>query len=335
MNHIRPYSEIRLVNGSIGDPVLFIDYPGKDDALLFDCGDNDRLPLKRLSDLAAVFISHHHMDHFVGFDRVLRANLDRDKTLHVFGPEGTIRRIYSRITSYEIQFFAFQKLVLKVHEVLSDRLRVALLECVKHFPEPEIAEVPWSKPLLYENADVQVEACHADHVVPCLSYALVERTGYHPDAARLGKGALRPGPWVGEALALLRADADPATALQIQGGRFTLASLRDQYFEVSEGTRTAFVTDTAWNAKVRPRLVRLAKGATRLYCDCYYASSEVKQAGTHRHMIAPQSAEFAKLADVKQLILMHFGPRYAGHYQLLIDEARAIFPDARAELGST
>jgi len=335
MNLVRTFSEMRLVNGSTGDPVLFIDYPGNNDAILFDCGDNDRLPLKRLSDLAAVFISHHHIDHFVGFDRLLRANLDRDKTLHVFGPESTIRRLYNRITSYEIQFFAFQKLVLKVHEVLSDRLRVAVLECVKRFPEPEIVEVAWSKPLLYENADVQVEGCHVDHVVPCLSYALVERRGYHPDAARLAKGALRPGPWVSEALALLRANADPATVLEIQGGHFTLAGLRDQYFEVSEGTRTAFVTDTAWSAKVRPRLVRLARGAARLYCDCYYASSEAKQAATYRHMIAPQAAEFARLAGVKELILMHFGPRYAGNYQMLIDEARAIFPDARAELGGS
>lgn len=56
-------SEIRLVNGSTGDPALYIDYPGKDNALLFDAGDNGTLDAKRLGDLEAVFITHHHVDH--------------------------------------------------------------------------------------------------------------------------------------------------------------------------------------------------------------------------------------------------------------------------------
>jgi len=34
----RAFSEVRLVNGSTGDPALFIDYPGTGDALLFDAG---------------------------------------------------------------------------------------------------------------------------------------------------------------------------------------------------------------------------------------------------------------------------------------------------------
>jgi ribonuclease Z len=78
MPPVRTFSEIGLVNGSTGDPVLFVDYPGKDDAFLFDGGDNARLPLDRLRDLQAVFLTHFHIDHFAGFDRVLRANLDAD-----------------------------------------------------------------------------------------------------------------------------------------------------------------------------------------------------------------------------------------------------------------
>jgi hypothetical protein len=46
----RTFSEIRLINRSIGDPLLFIDYPGKDDALLFDAGEKDtRVVSARLS----------------------------------------------------------------------------------------------------------------------------------------------------------------------------------------------------------------------------------------------------------------------------------------------
>ncbi len=200
----RAVSEISLVNGSAGDPVLFVDYPGRDDALLFDAGENGSLDPKRLGDLLAVFISHHHIDHFIGLDRIVRANLDRDKTLHLFGPPGTIRKVFDRVTSYDHPFFPFQKLILAVHEIQPGRQRRAELRCEDKFAEPEIVESEWSGPTIFETPEIRVEAAPADHTVPCLAYAMVEATGYHPDPKRRDTGPLRPGPWLSKALELLR-----------------------------------------------------------------------------------------------------------------------------------
>lgn len=99
----RAFRERRLVNGSPGDPVLFVDDPGRDNALLLDSGDNAALGDDRLGDLEAVFVTHHHVDHFIGFDRIVRANLDRDKALHVYGPAGTIGKVYQRIKTEVIR----------------------------------------------------------------------------------------------------------------------------------------------------------------------------------------------------------------------------------------
>jgi ribonuclease Z len=325
-------TESRLVNGSIGDPALYIDYPGKNNALLFDAGELCNLDMQRLADLEAVFITHHHIDHFVGFDRIIRANMDADKTLHVFGPEGTIARVYHRLHSYAWQFFPFQKIVYKVHEVLEGRLRWAYLEFARHFPDPQIEEAPWSGPTIYENADLKVEAVHADHTAPCLAFALVEKTGYHPDPEKLGTGALRPGRWVDQALQLLRKGAPPDTTLDIQGGKFTLGLLGRHYFAHSPGARVAYVTDTLWSPKVKPALAALAARAQRLYCDSYYSKAERKQAQAHRHMTASDAARLARLARVQELILMHFAPRYRGRYHELVEEARALFPHVSADL---
>jgi ribonuclease Z len=331
----RTFSEIRLVNGSTGDPVLFIDYPGKDDAYLFDAGDLTRLADDRLADLRAVFITHHHMDHFVGFDRILRANLDRDKVLPVFGPADTIRRIHARVTSYEHPCFPFQKLALQVHEVWPDRMRVALLECAKHFPVPKVEQSPWCGPTIYEHDDLKVEAAHADHSVPCLSFALVERKGYHPDPVKLAGGVLRPGAWVNEALVRLRAGAAEETVLEIEGGRFTLGALAAGYFAEAGGGRVTYITDTAWSEASRPGLLKLAGRANRLYCDSYYALAQAKQAAIHRHMTATQAAELAKLAKVDELVLIHFAARYVGRYADLLGEARALFLKTTAEIPRT
>lgn len=330
----RTISEIRLVNGSTGDPVLFLDYPGKDDALLFDAGENGRLDPGRLGDLRAVFITHHHVDHFVGLDRIVRANLDRDKTLPIYGPDHTIRKVYDRVKSYEYPFFPFMQVVLEVHEVLPGRLRTARLECARHFPEPEVVEADWEGPVVYEDDDLKVEACFADHTVPCLSYALVEKPGYHPDAKRLAEGLLRPGRWVEEVLTLLRRGEPGDTTVDIQGGRFSLAALGGQYFAKSEGARVAYVTDTLWSDTARPGLLKLANRAQRLYCDSYYSIADVKRALEHKHMTATHAAEFAWEARAEELILMHFAPRYAGRYWQLVEEAGAIFPQVSADLGA-
>src|SRR4051794_36919695 len=185
-----------LVNGSTGDPVLYVDYPGRDDALLFDAGDNSALGLGRLGDLGAVFITHHHVDHFIGLDRIVRANLDRDKTLHVFGPTGTIRKVYDRIKSYEYPFFPFQKLTIEVRDVEPGLIRSAKLECSKRFPEPVPVEWPRVGPTVFQGDGIRVEAAFADHTVPCLAFAMVEEPGYHPDPTKLAAGPLRAGPWV-------------------------------------------------------------------------------------------------------------------------------------------
>jgi ribonuclease Z len=136
---------------------------------------------------------------------------------------------------------------------------------------------------------------------------------------------------VQEALRLLRADAPASTRLDIQGGTFTLDALAKQYFAESPGARVAYVTDTFWSEELRSKLVRLAKGAWRLYCDSFYARKEAKGAATHKHMMAHQSAELAKLARVEQLVLIHFATRYAGRYQTLVDEAAEVFPRVTAE----
>ena len=331
----RTISSVRLVNGSTGDPALYVDYPGRDDALLFDAGELASLGTDRLKDLAAVFITHHHVDHFMDLDRIVRANLDRDKTLHIFGPEGTIRRVYDRIKSYEYSFFPFQKLVVKVHDVLADRLRWADLSCERRFPEPEVAEraARGRVRVIYANDDLSIEAAPVDHTVPCLAFAMVEKPGAHPDAIRLSAGPLRPGPWVARALELLRTGTAPETPVEIDGGRFPLGTLADRYFTTTKGARLAYITDTAWSEASRPALIKLAHRAKRLYCDSYYASAQLHQAETYRHMTATQAAELAVAARVEELVLIHFAPRYKGRYPELLAEARTIFPRTYAELG--
>lgn len=329
----RCYSTLRLVNGSTGDPVLYVDSPGKDNALLFDAGDNAALSMQELGDLDAVFISHHHVDHFIGLDRIVRANLDRDKTLQIFGPQGTIRKVYDRIKSYEYPFFPFQKIVIQVHDVLAESIQSALLECTRRFPEPEIRAAPRTGRVIYETSSILVETVPVDHTVPCLAYALLEKPGWHVQADKLVASGFRPGQWAQEAVDRARAGEPLDTVLRLpQGKQRTLQEFLQECCVESSGARVAFVTDTAWSEGVKAGLLQLASGAWRLYCDCFYAVEQSKPAETYHHMTTAAVADFASQAKVENLILIHFANRYVKDYQQLIDQVRKGFPNVTAEI---
>src|SRR3546814_17293533 len=47
-----------------------------------------------------VFVSHTHIDHFIGFDQLLRILVGRDRTLRLFGPAGFLDQVEHRLAGY-------------------------------------------------------------------------------------------------------------------------------------------------------------------------------------------------------------------------------------------
>ena len=80
---MRPSFQPRLVNPPYGDPSLYIPFAYRGEAILFDTGDLAPLSSREILKVDHIFITHTHMDHFIGFDRVLRLCLGRNKTLHL------------------------------------------------------------------------------------------------------------------------------------------------------------------------------------------------------------------------------------------------------------
>ena len=81
-----------------GLPALLARLDG--DRLLFDCGEGTQRQLLRsvgLPDLDAVFLTHHHADHWLGLPGMLKTFdlRGREKPLDVFGPPGTQRLLAS------------------------------------------------------------------------------------------------------------------------------------------------------------------------------------------------------------------------------------------------
>jgi ribonuclease Z len=88
---MRPRFHPRLINGPFDDPGLFIPFLYENRAILFDLGDINTLSARDILKVSHVFITHTHMDHFIGFDRLLRLFLGREKKLYLYGPQGFLK----------------------------------------------------------------------------------------------------------------------------------------------------------------------------------------------------------------------------------------------------
>jgi ribonuclease Z len=94
--------------------------------------------------------------------------------------------------------------------------------------------------------------------------------------------------------------------------------------DLIEGTALAVVGDAA---RV-DNLVEAVRGADALVIEATYCAVEAELARAYGHLTAAQSAQLARDAGVKQLILTHVSRRYPEREVLA--EARAIFPETLA-----
>ena len=97
---MRPSFHPRLINDPFSDPGLFIPFLFEKKALIFDLGELQSLSSKDLLKISHAFVTHSHMDHFIGFDYLLRILLGREKKLHIFGPPDFFDRVEGKLSAY-------------------------------------------------------------------------------------------------------------------------------------------------------------------------------------------------------------------------------------------
>ena len=334
---MRPIFQPRLVNGPFSDPALFVDVLFDRRALLFDLGDIAALPSRKILRTSHVFVTHAHMDHFVGFDRLLRICLGRARPLTLFGPEGFTDRVEHRLASYTWNLVenACVDLAITACEVVADgsRLRCATFSSRERFLRRDGDTSVLQDGQLLDEPGLQVRCAVLDHGIPCLGFAVQEAMHVNVWPNRLAQLGLAPGPWLRDAKRAIIAGASDDTRViaRCQAGsavrdkEWSLGELRRAALQSVPGQKIAYVSDVAYHASNLQRIRNLAADADLLFIEATFLERDRVEARRKNHLTASQAGSIARNCGAREMVAFHFSPRYADCEATLVNEARSAF----------
>ncbi|SHI70833.1 ribonuclease Z [Roseomonas rosea] len=328
---MRPSLHPRLLNGRTGDPGVYVEALHLPDAVLLDCGDLSSLSPRHLLRVGLVAVSHAHMDHWAGFDRLLRLLIGREKRLRLVGPAGFAQRLFHRLQAYtwNLANRIPADLSFEVTEVQAagswPRTRFRLHGGFQ--PEPMPAQPASPDGTVLHLGPLRLRAAVLDHGTPCLGFALEEEAHLNVWRNRLAEQGLPTGPWLSALKAAVMAGRPDDEPIPIYARRGEapgapvqpLGQLRG-LIGVTPGQRLAYLTDFADLPANRAAAIALARDADILFIEAPFAAADAEIALDRRHLTTRAAGEIARAAGARRIEPFHFSPRYAGEEERLLAE---------------
>jgi ribonuclease Z len=194
---MKPSFHTRLLNGPFEDPGLYIRLLREGRALLFDLGFTTNLSVRDVLKVSDVFVSHAHIDHFIGFDNILRILLKRENPLRFFGPEGFLAHVEGKLKSYTWNLIGDYPLVIEASEISGEFITKAVFRAENSFLRENQDSEPFERVIIRDHM-ITVSAAVLSHKIPCLAFSLEEDYHINIDKDKLNRLDLPVGPWLGE-----------------------------------------------------------------------------------------------------------------------------------------
>ncbi len=335
---MRPLFEPAPVNDAFGDPGLYVDFRDERRALLFDLGDVAVLPPRKLLRISDIFVTHAHLDHFVGFDHWLRVVLGRKERARLYGGPGFVDQVGHKLAAYtwNVVHRYDVALQIEVHELAPDGGGWRACFSSRYRFAREGAE-PWSRDgdVVLAEDRFRVRAAFVDHDIPCLAWALEESVHVNVWKNRLAELGLPTGPWLRQAKRALLAGCADDTPIDVRWNdhhgvheqRRPLGELRP-VFERVPGRRIGYVTDLRYTAANLLALEELLAGIDILFIESVFLAADGDHAARKHHLTAAQAGEIARRVGAKAVVPFHFSPRYEGRSDEVQAEVRAAWAGA-------
>lgn len=338
---MKPIFHPRLVNDVFGDPGLLVEFLYEKRALLFDLGDISRVPNGTLLKVSDVFVSHTHIDHFIGFDHLLRIVFGRGKTLRLYGPKNFIANVEGKLAGFTWNLVDrySNSITLEVTEVHEGHVRRARFRAADRFKRSDERQEPFVGGLLLDEPSFSVHTAVLEHRVPCLGFALKEMFHVNIRKERLDAASLPAGAWLNDLKQAILENKPDDFVVRVPLSRtgkgeckdFSLGSLKKDLVLLSPGQKIAYVVDTVYNEGNKSRIVDLVRDADLFYCESPFIAEEAERGQDRFHLTSRQAGLLAGEAGVGQLRTFHYSPKHMGRKVQLREEAQSAFQESRGE----
>lgn len=312
---IEPY----FCSGLLDDPLLLVRVRPTGRSLLFDCGQLQHLAKRTLRSIDAVFVTHAHMDHFMGLDHLVRHTHVSPRPLDLYGPPGIAARAAHKLAGYDWNLAEEWWRTFYVHEVHKDYTVHYRFAGARAFREEQLGSEPREGAEIYTNGHVTVAARLCDHGLPVLAFRLTEREIFSIDPEALAREGLRPGPWLGELKGRWRRGVLGGHSIDVprtegDGSQtYTFADDAELYRRLRAEKPAAsigYVTDVGFSEDNRRHLRELLAGVSLLCCECTFLAADAAKARASHHLCSSDVNRLAAELRPKALLPMHLSKAY-------------------------
>lgn len=325
-----------LINDPFSDPGVYVKFKYRNEAILFDLGDIHRLPSKKILKITYIFVSHTHMDHFIGFDHLLRICLGRNRHVTLFGPPGFIGNVESKMGGYTWNLVEnyTNDFILTVVEVNEHVKITRHYNCQEAFrPGRDNGDESFDG-ILIDRPAFSVRAVFLDHRIPSLAFSLEEKQHVNVKKNALVEMGLSTGKWLAELKqSVIRGDPDD-TPIIVKVGKegqraeertVPLRVLKDSIIKITEGQKISYVADAIYSTDNATKIIELSRSSDRMFIEAPFLDEDSERAMETYHLTAKQAGALAREAGVKHISLFHFSPKYQGNGDVLTEEAMQAF----------
>ncbi|MGV7221084.1 MAG: ribonuclease Z [Nitrospinales bacterium] len=310
-----------LVNDPFGDPGLLVEFTLEKRAILFDLGDISALSVATLLKVSHVFVSHTHIDHFIGFDRMLRVQFGRAKTLYLYGPKNFIENVEGKLAgfSWNLVDRYEDSLTIEAVEVREDHVLRARFSAIEKFKKPEVIRETLVDGLLLDEESFTVRTAILEHRIPCLGFALEEKERININKDRLAEMNLTPDRWLAELKKNIKNEKSDdlkmsvsiSGEIEVKSKDYTLGELKKELVDITQGQKIAYIVDTVYSEKNKPKITNLVREADCFFCESPFLADEEERGRERCHLTTRQAGLLAREAEVKELKIFHFSSKHS------------------------